>query len=482
MSVAEGPVGPIGQQGPAGLPGQDGMDGQDGAPGPSGLTVGGQNINVSGSGTVGSPYVISSTFAEVDGDITNEIQTLSTSGSPGNVELSNGGGTLNINVDDNDSDPTNEIQTLSTTGNQISITNGNSITVDVNDADSDPTNEFQSLTVNGTTLEISDGTFEVLATNGDTHLGGDDFDNAIIEFLLDGFKDETGVDLHKDPMAMQRVREEAEKAKKELSTTHKFGKDILNKLDIKSIQIITEFEPSGTTTKTFKEIIVFETEILSDYTLKEKALLYLPMEKGNIIKTPKSKVELELLGDKPFFAKGIKGQVLAIDSEGISVRGIQIKGKNLINGAHGTIAFWMKPLASYTEGKGRHCFFSTRKKNGLFVFISSPKGGFYFQTIRNKKWNSPHFNFSWWKLPQWTPGIWYHITITWNKKETIFYINGSKVHKQSTDSSTKIDSNIFYVGCKRNGKGQADALVDEFYIFGDVINQNDIVELASKSK
>ncbi|PID70228.1 molecular chaperone DnaK [bacterium DOLZORAL124_38_8] len=68
-------------------------------------------------------------------------------------------------------------------------------------------------------LEISDGTFEVLATNGDTHLGGDDFDNAIIEFLLTDFQNETGVDLHKDPMAMQRVREEAEKAKKELSTT-----------------------------------------------------------------------------------------------------------------------------------------------------------------------------------------------------------------------------------------------------------------------
>lgn len=68
-------------------------------------------------------------------------------------------------------------------------------------------------------LEISDGTFEVLATNGDTHLGGDDFDNAIIEFLLSDFEKDTGVDLHKDPIAMQRVKEEAEKAKKELSST-----------------------------------------------------------------------------------------------------------------------------------------------------------------------------------------------------------------------------------------------------------------------
>ena len=68
-------------------------------------------------------------------------------------------------------------------------------------------------------LEIHDGTFEVLATNGDTHLGGDNFDSVIIQHLLKKFKDDTGTDLSKDPMAMQRVKEEAEKAKKELSTT-----------------------------------------------------------------------------------------------------------------------------------------------------------------------------------------------------------------------------------------------------------------------
>jgi molecular chaperone DnaK len=71
-------------------------------------------------------------------------------------------------------------------------------------------------------LEISDGTFEVLATNGDTHLGGDDFDNAIIDYIVDKFDADNGVDLKKDPMAMQRVKEEAEKAKKELSTTQEF--------------------------------------------------------------------------------------------------------------------------------------------------------------------------------------------------------------------------------------------------------------------
>ncbi|MFO7890553.1 MAG: molecular chaperone DnaK [bacterium] len=68
-------------------------------------------------------------------------------------------------------------------------------------------------------LEIGDGVFEVKSTNGDTHLGGDDFDQKIINWLVDGFKKDEGVDLSKDPMSVQRLKEAAEKAKKELSTT-----------------------------------------------------------------------------------------------------------------------------------------------------------------------------------------------------------------------------------------------------------------------
>jgi len=67
-------------------------------------------------------------------------------------------------------------------------------------------------------LEIGDGVFEVKATNGDTHLGGDDFDQRIIEWLVEEFKKQEGVDLSKDPMALQRLKEAAEKAKCELST------------------------------------------------------------------------------------------------------------------------------------------------------------------------------------------------------------------------------------------------------------------------
>ncbi len=68
-------------------------------------------------------------------------------------------------------------------------------------------------------LEIGDNVVEVKSTNGDTHLGGDDFDQRIIEFLADHFKKEEGVDLRKDPMALQRLKEAAEKAKIELSSS-----------------------------------------------------------------------------------------------------------------------------------------------------------------------------------------------------------------------------------------------------------------------
>ena len=67
-------------------------------------------------------------------------------------------------------------------------------------------------------LELGDGVFEVLATNGDTHLGGDDFDNALMNFLADSFQKENGIDLRQDKMALQRLKEAAEKAKKELSS------------------------------------------------------------------------------------------------------------------------------------------------------------------------------------------------------------------------------------------------------------------------
>ena len=68
-------------------------------------------------------------------------------------------------------------------------------------------------------MEIGDGVFEVKATNGDTHLGGDNWDSALIDFLIEEFKKENGVDLRTDKMALQRLKEESEKAKIALSSS-----------------------------------------------------------------------------------------------------------------------------------------------------------------------------------------------------------------------------------------------------------------------
>jgi molecular chaperone DnaK len=71
-------------------------------------------------------------------------------------------------------------------------------------------------------LELGDGVFEVKSTNGDTHLGGEDFDNRIVNFFIEEFKKESGIDLKGDNAAMQRLKDEAEKAKKELSSTNEY--------------------------------------------------------------------------------------------------------------------------------------------------------------------------------------------------------------------------------------------------------------------
>src|ERR1700743_2963907 len=71
-------------------------------------------------------------------------------------------------------------------------------------------------------LEIGDGVFEVKATNGDTHLGGDDWDNRIMDWILDEFKKDSGMDLRKQPDALQRIKEEAEKAKIALSSAQQY--------------------------------------------------------------------------------------------------------------------------------------------------------------------------------------------------------------------------------------------------------------------
>lgn len=223
--------------------------------------------------------------------------------------------------------------------------------------------------------------------------------------------------------------------------------------------------------------------------IKEKAILYLPMEKDNILNSPSSGVTLDLLGGKPVFNEGKKGQCLVIDDQGISIKGLKLSGSKLINGEQGTIAYWMKPLISYTSEKSRQYFLSAREYlgngnlgNGQYVYIDSPSGGFYFQTVKDKKWLTNHFNFRWWKKPQWSTETWYHIAVTWGTDaKTVFYVNGHPVHKgkKAGSSSATVDVKKIYIGCSGSENKSANALLDEFYIFGDILNAEQIKSLMS---
>lgn len=161
-----GKVGPDGPKGPVGNVGNQGTQGPIGLPGVpaiNGYISAGTGINVTGSGTSSSPYVINSAFVEADGSNSNEIQTLSTNGMPGNVALSIGGSNININVNDTDHNPNNELQTLAINGNQLSISGGNSIALP-------PVTDSWSLQGNNLSQEktigsISDQNFTIKTNN-----------------------------------------------------------------------------------------------------------------------------------------------------------------------------------------------------------------------------------------------------------------------------------------------------------------------------
>lgn len=213
-------------------------------------------------------------------------------------------------------------------------------------------------------------------------------------------------------------------------------------------------------------------------SIKAKALLYLPMDKGNIMAHPKSGAEIEILEGKPVFIKGKKGDALAIDSEGVSIKGIKLVGDNLMNGEEGTVSYWMKPLVSYSEGKVRHYFLAARDGEGHLFFIDSPSTGYFMQTMKNKEWISPQFNFKWWKKPVWSTELWYHIAVTWGKgRETTFYVNGNKIFSKQVDNSLKLKSNAIYVGCNTDKTKQADAVIDELLVFGEVLDKDAVTTL-----
>ena len=135
--------------------------------------------------------------------------------------------------------------------------------------------DFGSGTLDISILDLSDGVLEVLSTQGDTHLGGEDFDQAIINWLTDTFKSETGIDITSDPIAMQRVKEAAEKAKIELSSQNatEINVPYITMVDGQAkhlVQTLTRAKFEGLCDDIFKKAITPASEALKKAKLEKK--------------------------------------------------------------------------------------------------------------------------------------------------------------------------------------------------------------------
>ena len=122
-------------------------------------------------------------------------------------------------------------------------------------------------------LELGDGVFEVLATNGDTHLGGDDFDNAVLNFLADSFMAEHGIDLRKDNMALQRLKEAAEKAKKEERLKELLAKRKPSNLDVDSIKAKVQAELAPMQQKGQEELNQYAASLQKELAAKRDTMV-----------------------------------------------------------------------------------------------------------------------------------------------------------------------------------------------------------------
>ena len=176
-------------------------------------------------------------------------------------------------------------------------------------------------------LEIGDGVFEVKATNGDTHLGGDDWDNVLVDWIVDEFKKDSGIDLSKQPDAIQRIKEEAEKAKIALSSSQEYEinlpfitadasgpKHIQKKLTRSKLEQLTD--------SLFQRTIKPVKDCLADAKLSEKDINELVLV-GGMTRMPKViETARELIGKEPH--KGVNpDEVVAI---GAAIQGGVLKG------------------------------------------------------------------------------------------------------------------------------------------------------------
>jgi molecular chaperone DnaK len=176
-------------------------------------------------------------------------------------------------------------------------------------------------------LEIGDGVFEVKATNGDTHLGGDDWDNVLVDWIVAEFKKDSGIDLSKQPDAIQRIKEEAEKAKIALSSSQEYEinlpfitadasgpKHIQKKLTRSKLEQLTD----SLFQRTFKPV----KDCLADAKLSEKDINELVLV-GGMTRMPKViETARELIGKEPH--KGVNpDEVVAV---GAAIQGGVLKG------------------------------------------------------------------------------------------------------------------------------------------------------------
>ncbi|MDQ3199038.1 MAG: molecular chaperone DnaK [Verrucomicrobiota bacterium] len=176
-------------------------------------------------------------------------------------------------------------------------------------------------------LEIGDGVFEVKATNGDTHLGGDDWDNVLVDWIVGEFKKESGIDLSKQPDAIQRIKEEAEKAKIALSSSQEYEinlpfitadasgpKHIQKKLTRSKLEQLTD--------SLFQRTIKPVKDCLADAKLSEKDINELVLV-GGMTRMPKViETARELIGKEPH--KGVNpDEVVAV---GAAIQGGVLKG------------------------------------------------------------------------------------------------------------------------------------------------------------
>jgi len=176
-------------------------------------------------------------------------------------------------------------------------------------------------------LEIGDGVFEVKATNGDTHLGGDDWDNILVDWIVGEFKKDTGIDLSKQPDAIQRIKEEAEKAKIALSSSQEYEinlpfitadasgpKHIQKKLTRSKLEQLTD--------SLFQRTVKPVKDCLADAKLSEKDINELVLV-GGMTRMPKViETARELIGKEPH--KGVNpDEVVAV---GAAIQGGVLKG------------------------------------------------------------------------------------------------------------------------------------------------------------